>query len=599
MRGAPRTSALMAADEDWWDVAFAQQESDQGFAPWEQAGSGDPMGLGVVALGEQQHAIVTSAGCSPQSIVPVTPQSVRVASVLPEQTPQAKRRRLLVNQPPLLLASSATSSSSELPFSGSSELPIQFKRPAARCPLDTARQELADMCEASPELPQVVDWRSNDQKEADYHVVVKLGRRLHYKDTAMDHCGKAGKEHKTLIRAAWCNLSPQAQRAVYERLEQEMDLDVRQKLHVNRLLVFARCATSDEFDGSGVRGATWLRAKQALLTYHDDTWVLGRPSWNFDDAAEPLAAAAKACRDDPFVQNLSCELERDILSLQEVLMLESWSASLELCPETFALGKGFRLHAHLAIVFAERTRIAHKETCRVAGVNPSHAKAAGPLQAVRSRNFAPLHYYLQMPKQGGVWSQTTLPAFKSFPINPRWITTWLQSDHLSLRVARREYVKCKMNLLSTLPNLDVVERELQREAIAAKQHIIEEALRVELCEFVAVPEKRCSSRSSSSFGAVTNVSCWWGVLALAKQCGPSGSSATRTLSWRSTAPAAPSQTCVNSGPCSTKASSSTRRRATWFCSNKNSSRRRPRPCDWVAPRQTATPTTSSSAASAS
>ena len=61
---------------------------------------------------------------------------------------------------------------------------------------------------------------------------------------------------------------------------------------------------------------------------------------------------------------------------------------------------------------------------------------------------------------------------------------------LSLRVARQEYVKCKMNLLSTLPNLDVVERELQREAIAAKQRIIEQALRVELCAFRDVPEKQ-------------------------------------------------------------------------------------------------------------
>ena len=49
-------------------------------------------------------------------------------------------------------------------------------------------------------------------------------------------------------------------------------------------------------------------------------------------------------------------------------------------------------------------------------------------------------------------------------------------------------MKCKMNLLSTLPNLDVVERELQREAIAAKQRIIEQALRVELCKFRDVPE---------------------------------------------------------------------------------------------------------------
>ena len=53
--------------------------------------------------------------------------------------------------------------------------------------------------------------------------------------------------------------------------------------------------------------------------------------------------------------------------------------------------------------------------------------------------------------------------------------------------ARSEYAKCKTNILSTLPNWDVVERELRREANASKQRIIEEAVRAEL--------ERSSSRS--------------------------------------------------------------------------------------------------------
>jgi transcriptional regulator with GAF, ATPase, and Fis domain len=94
-----------------------------------------------------------------------------------------------------------------------------------------------------------------------------------------------------------------------------------------------------------------------------------------------------------------------------------------------------------------------------------------------------------MPKRGGAWFATNLAAFKKCCVNPRWITTWLQSEHLSLSKAREEYVKCKMNLLSTLPNLEVVERELLREAISPKKRIIEQALRAELCKFRPVPEK--------------------------------------------------------------------------------------------------------------
>ena len=151
------------------------------------------------------------------------------------------------------------------------------------------------------------------------------------------------------------------------------------------------------------------------MTYHDDTWILARPEWNFDAAAEPLAAAAEACRTDPFVIKLSCELERDVLRIAEMLDIESCSVSLELCPETFAKCKAIRLHVHFAIVLSSRARVERDATLRWAGVNPVHAKQAGPLQSVRARNFAPLHYYLQMPNQGSVWFQTILPAVVNFP----------------------------------------------------------------------------------------------------------------------------------------------------------------------------------------
>ena len=83
-----------------------------------------------------------------------------------------------------------------------------------------------------------------------------------------------------------------------------------------------------------------------LLTYHDDKWVLDRPEWSFGDAAEPLAAAAQACRDDTFVQNLNCELERDVLRIADQFPIESWSVALELCPESVATSRVLRLHVH-------------------------------------------------------------------------------------------------------------------------------------------------------------------------------------------------------------------------------------------------------------
>ena len=411
-------------------------------------------------------------------------------SMPPQETPAMKKRRLKEKQPPSLVASSATSSSPESTFSAESRLPIvQFKRPASRKCQGCTRPGAADTSEMPADAgdPEILDWRSELQKKVDYDTTVKLGKRLHYKDIAGNHSGKSGKERKKQIRADWSKLSAADKRAVYERAEAELQLTDADKLHLRRFLMFARKWES----GVPVRPSVdcFLRAKQVLLTYHDAAWVLDRPAWDFKDSAEPLAAAAQACRGDPFVEKLTMEMETDITRITDVMEVDSWSVSLELCPETFALTGALRLHAHLALVFTYKTQIANAATLRLAGVSPTHAKAAGPLAQVRSRNFAPLHYYLQMPKRGGVWSLNNLAAFKKFAVNPRWITTWLQSEHLSLSKAREEYVKCKMNLLSTLPNLEVVERELLREAISAKKRIIEQALRAELCKFRPVPEK--------------------------------------------------------------------------------------------------------------
>ena len=227
-----------------------------------------------------------------------------------------KKRRMNEKQPPSLVASSATSSSPESTFSAESRLPIvQFKRPASRKGQGCTRPGAADTSEMPADAgdTDLLDWRSENQKKVDYDTTVKLGKRLHYQDISGNHSGKSGKERKNQIRAEWSKLSAAGKRAVYERAEAELQLTDADKLHLRRFLMFARKWES----GVPVRPSVdcFLRAKQVLLTYHDAAWVLDRPAWEFKDSAEPLAAAAQACRDDPFVQHLNCELERDVLRL--------------------------------------------------------------------------------------------------------------------------------------------------------------------------------------------------------------------------------------------------------------------------------------------
>ena len=59
------------------------------------------------------------------------------------------------------------------------------------------------------------------------------------------------------------------------------------------------------------------------MTYHADSWVIARPAWDFDGVGEPIAAAAEACRTDPFVTDVTAQLEEDVMRIAEMLELKS------------------------------------------------------------------------------------------------------------------------------------------------------------------------------------------------------------------------------------------------------------------------------------
>ena len=203
-------------------------------------------------------------------------------------------------------------------------MPILFKRPAGSSSSLTRQRALADLAQLSGDAaePELMDWRSDIQKKEDYETTARLGRRLHYQDIALDHCGKSGKERKAIIRSEWTKLSAPLKRAVYERVEAELPLNAHEQVHLRRFLMFARCVSSCA-DAELLLPALFFRGKQALFTYHDDAWVLDRPAWEFKDSAEPLAAAAQACRGDPFVEKLIMEMETDITRITDVMEVDS------------------------------------------------------------------------------------------------------------------------------------------------------------------------------------------------------------------------------------------------------------------------------------
>ena len=100
-----------------------------------------------------------------------------------------------------------------------------------------------------------------------------------------------------------------------------------------------------------------------------------------------------------------------------------------------------------------------------------------------------------MQKTGSVWRVTNHAFSEHFSVNPRWISNWLQSGHLTLRSARIEYVRCGTSLTHSLSSVEVLGREQQNLLLTEKKVIIDEALRGELCTFREVPAKGPFSRT--------------------------------------------------------------------------------------------------------
>ena len=125
------------------------------------------------------------------------------------------------------------------------------------------------------------------------------------------------------------------------------------------------------------------------------------------------------------------------------LAATEWSASLELCLETFHTQHECRLHIHLVGVrpesfrYTDGTKTPALRLQRL-DLKPSHMKGCiDPTSGKRSKTTAPLHYYCQMPKKGLIASWTNHVAFKDFLVSPRWIVSFVQRGKMTHEDAKK------------------------------------------------------------------------------------------------------------------------------------------------------------------
>ena len=134
---------------------------------------------------------------------------------------------------------------------------------------------------------------------------------------------------------------------------------------------------------------------------------------------------------------------KDVDALQTNICAIEWSASLELCVETFHREHECRLHLHFVGVrpegfrYTDGTRTPHLRLQRL-DIKPSYIKGCiDPTSGKRSKTTAPLHYYCQMPKKGLIASWTNHVAYKDFLVSPRWIVSFVQRGKMTHEDAKK------------------------------------------------------------------------------------------------------------------------------------------------------------------
>ena len=463
----------LAEHEDLWEEQFKVTkkitEKGSGSIPFDDEGLGD-VGLST-----------------PPSLVMADHTSSAATGRCDAGEPAAKRRRITSKR----CDSSSPSGSSAQSSSSPSSLPaLPFRRTdgyskAVAEPLAASVEECGDTQDIAESFE---DRRSGQQKQDDYNVSINAARRVHYHESAEKYPKLSGQKRKLAIRQEFSNLDFKTKIKFCERAVREQNAEPGEKSALQRYLRWTREGEKeDNAEGKRAR-QRFINGKIAFLTYHADAWVLSRPAWNLQEAAEPLAAAVQRCRSDATVTALKSRLSEDIEVVRTEQNVKEWSLALELCPDSLRKDKALRLHVHVVMSWGKQKSIAFASAFRLAGVLPTH-NTATPMAFHRSRSTAPAHYYLQMPKVGGIWSATNTPAFKNFPVNPRWVTAFWQAGQLVTATARAEYVKCKMNLVSNLQNLQVVDRETEAELLDKHMDVVNKALNADLVQFRHVPER--------------------------------------------------------------------------------------------------------------
>ena len=171
----------------------------------------------------------------------------------------------------------------------------------------------------------------------------------------------------------------------------------------------------------------FFHARFGLFTYHADKWKLERPllkGCSVDDVVEVF-------KKDLQVLRYWSRLMKELVLFCSTHGEPKYGASFEVCTSSWTEKQELKLHFHVCFKFSDRAHSRAPNILELDGVSPVHVQqppreCLGP----RAQNVNPMLYYLEMPKIGKVFHQTSIHAFIEYSVNPRWITGWLQGQKI-------------------------------------------------------------------------------------------------------------------------------------------------------------------------
>ena len=188
-------------------------------------------------------------------------------------------------------------------------------------------------------------------------------------------------------------------------------------------------------------GTSRFQSRAILATYHSPKFVLPvDSSWE----GLPTCILMDHLEKSKDIKKIIKFLDEDIEALRKDSAADKFSASLEVCIDTYKEQNLCRLHLHAVLErsmrpfdFVDGTRSKYLRLKNL-DIRCSHLKGCiDPTNGRKARSSGALHYYLQMPKVGGVKSWTNHHAYKDFLVSPRWINGFLQRGKMTPQDAHK------------------------------------------------------------------------------------------------------------------------------------------------------------------